>query len=224
MAEQLILDLPVRAAQGREDFFVSPANAVALAQLDDWSNWPQRKLLLVGPQGAGKTHLAHVWAQSTKAKMLDATRITEADIPSLRGPVIVEDADRIAGEPKGEDALFHLHNLVLAEGGHLLLTARTAPRYWPLTLPDLKSRMEATATATLSAPDDALLTAVLVKLFADHQLPASARLVSYLLARIDRSFAAAQDIVSRLDKAALASGRKISEKLASELLDSAGSG
>ncbi len=218
MAEQLTLDLPVRAAQGREDFFVSPANAVALAQLDDWQNWPQRKLVLVGPEGAGKTHLAHVWSKASGAQIVSAEELSRDKVPDFSGPIVVEDADRVAGKTEGEDALFHLHNLVLAEGGYLLLTARSAPRFWHLELADLRSRLEATATATLNPPDDALLTALLVKLFSDRQLPISARLIAYLLPRIDRSFAAAQDIVARLDQAALASGRKISEKLASELL------
>lgn len=218
MAEQLTLELPVRTAQGREDFFVSPANAVALAQLDDWQNWPQGKLILVGPEGAGKTHLAHVWAGITGARIVTAADLPTLDIPDIGHPVVVEDADQIAGDTEAEKALFHLHNLVLADGGQLLLTARRAPRLWPLALPDLRSRLEATASATLNPPDDALLMAVLAKLFSDRQLPVSARLVTYLLPRIDRSFAAAADIVARLDQAALASGRKISEKLASELL------
>ncbi|GGE49282.1 P-loop NTPase family protein [Actibacterium pelagium] len=218
MAEQLTLDLPVRAARGREDFFVSPANAVALAQLDDWRNWPQNKLVLVGPEGAGKTHLAHVWATATGARIVPANALAQTEIPDLAGAVVVEDADQIAGQAEAENALFHLHNLVLAEGGHLLLTARSAPHYWATALPDLRSRMEATATATVNAPDDALLTALLIKLFSDRQLPVSAKLIAYLLPRIDRSFAAAADIVAKLDQAALASGRKISEKLAGELL------
>jgi chromosomal replication initiation ATPase DnaA len=218
MAEQLTLDLPVRAARGREDFFVSPANAVALAQLDDWKNWPQNKLVLVGPKGAGKTHLAHVWATATGASIVPANQLVQTEIPDLSGAVVVEDADQIAGQPEAENALFHLHNLVLAEGGYLLLTARNAPHYWSTALPDLRSRMEATATATVNAPDDALLTALLIKLFSDRQLPVSAKLIAYLLPRIDRSFVAAADIVAKLDQAALASGRKISEKLAGELL------
>lgn len=221
MSEQLAFDLPVRAALGREDFFVSPSNALAVAQMDAWRDWPQRKLVLVGPEGAGKTHLAHVWAGASGATIIAATDIKNADMAVLAssGNVVVEDADRIAGRPDDEAALFHLHNLTLAEGGALLLTARSAPRQWPLALPDLKSRTEATATATLDAPDDALLSALLVKLFTDRQLTVSPRLITYLLTRMDRSFAAAHDIVARLDHQALSEGRKISERLAAELLD-----
>lgn len=220
MPEQLTFDLPVRAARGRDDFFVSPANAMAVAQIDAWADWPQHKLVLVGPEGAGKTHLAHVWSGISGARIVSAAALPEADLPSLAGSaVVVEDADRIAGQTEREEALFHLHNMVLAEEGALLLTARQAPSLWPLTLPDLKSRMAATATATLQRPDDALLTALLVKLFADRQLSVQPRLISYLVGRMERSFAAAQHLVTALDARALSSGRKINERLAAEVLD-----
>mgnify|MGYP000182789881 FL=1 len=221
MTEQMAFDLPVRSATGREDFFVSPSNAVAVAQIEAWRDWPQRKLVLVGPEGAGKTHLAHVWADASGARIVAAGDLAGAGIEALAtlGAVAVEDADRIAGDRAAEEALFHLHNLILAEGGTLLLTARTAPRLWPLTLPDLRSRLEATASATLEAPDDALLAAVLVKLFADRQIAVPPRLISYLVGRMDRSFAAAQALVADLDRRALETGRKISERLAAELLD-----
>lgn len=224
MAEQLAFDLPLRAARGREDFFVSPANALALAQVEAWHDWPQRKLVLVGPQGAGKTHLAQVWAGLTDATIIKATDLPTADIAALaaRRAVVVEDADR-ALPPAAEEALFHLHNLTLAEGGTLLLSARTAPNLWPIALPDLKSRMQGTATATLAAPDDALLAAVLVKLFADRQLIVPPALIPYCVGRMERSFAAAQALVAALDAKALSSGRKIGARLAAEVLDNQGS-
>lgn len=220
MSEQLTFDLPQRAAQGRGDFFVAPANALAVAQMDDWQNWPQRKLVLVGPEGAGKTHLTHVWAEMCDARIVKASDLLTINVSDLAGgqAVAVENADRICG-PQSEATLFHLHNLVLAEGGTLLLTARTPPRQWPLALPDLKSRMEATATATLDAPDDALLSALLVKLFADRQLQVNATLIPYLVGRMERSFGDAQRLVAALDKAALRENRAVTRALAAQVLD-----
>ncbi|MCT8330399.1 DnaA ATPase domain-containing protein [Albidovulum sediminis] len=221
MARQLILDLPVRPALGRDDFFVSPANALALSVIDAPRDWPQGKLLLVGPEGAGKTHLTQVFAHDHGAAVVPAAALDPARVAELAeaGTVAVEDADRIAGDAAAETALFHLHNLVLSEGGRLLLTARTAPQRWPLSLPDLASRMQATQIALLDPPDDALLAAVLVKQFADRQLLVPATLVPWLVARMERSLAAARDLVAALDAQALAQGRPIGQKLAAEVLD-----
>ena len=223
MAQQLSFDLPVRPALGREDFFVSPANAEAVAMIEGWQGWPSRKLILAGPAGAGKTHLTHVWAALSGAHIIAAQDLPDADIPTLaQGPVAVEDAHLIAGDRAAEDALFHLHNLTLAEGHTLLVTARTAPHLWGLTLPDLASRMQGTLLTELRAPDDALLSAVLMKLFADRQLSPSPDTIPYLARRIERSFDAARKTVEALDRAALAQGRAITRSLAARVLDNPG--
>ncbi|GAW33268.1 chromosomal replication initiator protein DnaA [Roseovarius sp. A-2] len=220
MAQQLSFDLPVRPALGREDFFVSPANAEAVAMIEGWQGWPSRKLILAGPAGAGKTHLTHVWAALSGAQVIAARDLPDADIPALaQGPVAVEDARQIAGDRAAENALFHLHNLTLAEGHALLITARGAPHLWGLTLPDLASRMQGTLLSELRAPDDALLSAVLMKLFADRQLSPSPDTIPYLARRIERSFEAARDIVAALDARALAETRPVTRSLAARVLD-----
>ena len=56
-ARQLSFDLPTRTALGRADFFVSPANAEAVALIEGWHGWPSRKLVVAGPAGAGKTRV-----------------------------------------------------------------------------------------------------------------------------------------------------------------------
>jgi chromosomal replication initiation ATPase DnaA len=220
MPEQLSFDLPVREALGRDDFFVSPANGEAVAMIEGWQDWPSRKLILIGPHGAGKTHLAHVWASLSGARILPATQLSELEIPDLASaPVAVEDADTIAGDRALEDKLFHLHNLTLAEGNSLLLTATKPTNLWSLSLPDLTSRMQGTPYTTLREPDDSLLAAVLMKLMSDRQLSPSPSVVGYLTRRIDRSFEAARDVVDRLDTTALATGRPINRALAAKVLD-----
>jgi chromosomal replication initiation ATPase DnaA len=215
VSRQLAFDLPSAEAMTREHFFVAPSNALALQAVEDWRNWPGRKLLVVGPDGAGKTHLAHVWAALADAVILSAGTLAAADIASLSGrAVVVEDADRIGA---AEAQLFHLHNLVTTTGA-LLLTARTPPRDWGLHLPDLVSRMQATPIAHLDAPDDALLSAVLVKLFADRQVAVPANLIPYLVSRMPRSIGAARALVAALDARALALGRPITRALAGEIL------
>lgn len=216
--QQLAFDLPSQTARSRADFFVSPANATALAAIDGWRDWPQGRMLLIGPQGAGKSHLAQLWATETAARCRAARDLCTADLPDLAAGafVVIEDADHLP--VAAQAALFHLHNL-LAQGGHLLITAATPPRDWGLTLPDLASRMQAMPIARLDAPDDALLAAVLVKLFADRQIAVPPNLIAYLILRMDRSLHAARMLVAALDARALALGRPVTRALAAEVLD-----
>ena len=219
MAEQLTFDLPARPALGRADFFVSPANADAVALLDAGGTWPNGRMVLTGPEGAGKSHLVAAWSAETGAAVVQADGLAGSAPDRLAAPgaVAVEDADRPL-PPEGEEALFHLANILAAAGGRLLLTARTPPSHWPVRLPDLASRMQASGLARLAPPDDALLSAVLVKQFADRQVMPPPALIRWLVARIDRSFAAAARAVDALDRAALAEGRPVTPALARRVL------
>ena len=219
---QLAFDLGATENFSRAGFFPSPANATAVAVLADGSLWPQHRLLLIGPAGAGKTHLAHIWADESGAEILAASALPDLEPTTLPARLVVEDADTVAGLPTHEEALFHTLNRLAAIDGRLLLTARHAPRDWGLRLPDLLSRLQAAPVTRLEAPDDALLAAVLVKLFADRQLAVQANLIPYLLARMPRSIGAARALVAALDARALAEGRSVSRALAAEVLDSAG--
>ncbi|KEP70834.1 chromosomal replication initiator protein DnaA [Thioclava dalianensis] len=222
MAKQLIFPLPIRSAQGREDFFIAPANALALSTLDAPQTWPNGRMILIGPEGAGKTHLAAIWAQEQGAEPLAARDLSDDDAPRLAAQrvAVIENTHQIGGDRVRETALFHLHNLMQAEGGRLLLTARTPPRDWGVTLPDLISRMEASATVRITPPDDALLAAVLVKLFNDRQLMVSPVLIDWLVTRMDRSLATARRLVAALDDRALSEQRAITRPLAAQVLDS----
>lgn len=222
MSGQLAFDLPLHQAFRREDFFDSPASAPGLVAVDGWRGWPGGKMLLVGPPGSGKTHLAHIWADQAGAVVLAGACLADADLPALaaRGAVCVEDAEALAGHPLAETALFHLHNMLLP-AGRLLITATTPPRDWGLGLADLQSRLQAAALTRLEAPDDALLSAVLIKLFSDRQIMVPPNLIGYLVSRMERSIAAARDMVTVLDARALAAGRPVTRALAAEVLDSA---
>ncbi|MBE1282999.1 MAG: chromosomal replication initiator DnaA [Rhodobacteraceae bacterium] len=215
MAEQLSFDLPAIPALGREDFFVAPSNAMAVAMVDTGRNLPGGKLVLTGPAGSGKTHLTHVWAKLTGARIIAATELHVDLVPDLAtGPVAVEDVPLIAGDVAAQNALFHLHNLVLANGHTLLMTGRAAPNLWALSLPDLQSRVQAAAHATLDAPDDSLLAVVLAKLFSDRQILPRPDVIPYLVSRMDRSFEAASTIVDQLDRLSLAESRTLTRALA----------
>ena len=218
MKEQLVLPLPVRTARGRGDFFVGPAAETAVRLVDQWASWPQGKLVLVGDEGAGKSHLAAIWAAERGAPIIDASAISPESPPETDS-IVVEDADRGLSEP-AERGLFHLHNIIAERRGHLLLTARTPPTRWPLRLKDLASRMQSATVARLEAPDDTTLGALLLKQFVDRELSPPPTLFDYLLRRMDRSYAATRVLVERIDRLALSRKRPLTRALAKEALDS----
>jgi chromosomal replication initiation ATPase DnaA len=214
---QLAFDLPVDSRHGIEDFLIGPSNDQAYGLIEAWPAWPEAWLRLVGPEGAGKTHLAAIWGQRAHAWTVAAKDIAEDGVPHLVSAkaLVVEDCD--AG-PIDEAALFHLMNAMKAKGGHLLLTARAEPDRWGLQVRDLLSRLRLAPQATISAPDDALLRAVLVKLFIDRQLVVDTGIIEMLALRMERSFAAARTLVDALDKLSLERGRRVTRPLATEAL------
>ncbi|SFR34611.1 dnaA protein [Yoonia tamlensis] len=216
MAEQLTFRWPTGVALGPNDYFVSAANAQAFAMLTAPQSWPDRKLVIVGPKGSGKSHLARIFQTQHNAQTIKAAMLP-ADFQPSASSVIVEDMENLPAT--AQEAMFHLHNHLRNTGGTLLMTAQVPPTRWQIALPDLASRMQACTITQIDNPDDALLSALIMKLFADRQIMPKPALVQYLTTRIERSFAAAADIVARLDAAALANGRKINKTLAAELLD-----
>lgn len=219
MPEQLRFDIPARPALGRDAFFVSDSNAVALGLVDLWPNWPSGKLLITGPEGAGKTHLAHVWAEASGGRIVASTGLDTDKVPELAdGPLCVEDADRITGDPRAENALFHLHNLTLANGHTLLLTATNPPAMWNLSLPDLASRMAAATLAPIADPDDRLLSIVLAKLFSDRQVVPKPAVLPYLVRHMPRSFAFAGRLVAAIDMATLGTKHGVTRDAARHVL------
>lgn len=219
---QLPLELPVDTRLEAEDFLVSPANARAFAMIDGWPEWPDPLLRLIGPEGSGKTHLAAIWAGRARARVVPVDAVTADAVEELaaHGAVVIENADEGA---RDEHALFHLVNALrrrgLAGGASMLVTARSAPEDWGLATPDLLSRMRLSPSVAIDAPDDALLRAVLVKLFVDRQLAIDINVVEALARRMERSLAAARALVELLDRESLSDGRRITRAFALAVLD-----
>ncbi|CAA7627199.1 DNA replication protein [Magnetospirillum sp. UT-4] len=216
---QLAFDLGHRPAFGRADFLRAASNAEAVAWLERWPDWPAHALALHGPAGCGKTHLLAAFAESAEAvARVDACGLSAEAVPGLvesARVVVVDRLDALADEA----ALFHLWNLTKETGRFLLLAGRQAPARRPVRLPDLASRLAATQAIGIGAPDDSLLAAVLVKLFADRQLKVGAEVVTFLLGRIERSFAAIGAVVDALDRASLSERRAVTVPLARAVLE-----
>jgi chromosomal replication initiation ATPase DnaA len=213
---QLVLALPHAESFAREDFLVGPSNAAALALVERWPDWPAKTMGLVGPEGAGKSHLAAVWAELTGARVASARLLGEMDLPTAfaTGALVLED---LAPTDLNERALFHLLNFAREEDAYLLITARTPPGGFDVGIRDLASRLRALPTVTLQPPDDGLLRALIVKFAADRQLCVDEPLVNYVTNRIERSFAAARAVVEALDQEAMRRQRPVTRALAADL-------
>jgi chromosomal replication initiation ATPase DnaA len=216
---QLALALEHSESFAREDFLSGACNAAALALIEAWPHWPGNIVVLTGPEGCGKSHLAAIWATIAGARTIAARVLDRLTVPSAlaTGALVIED---LVPQDFDERALFHLLNLAREEDAFVLMSARTAPAGWTFAIPDLASRVKAIPQVALSAPDDVLLRAVLVKSFTDRQIAVDESLIVYLSRRIERSFAAVRAIVARLDEEAMRRKRPLTRALAVEVLGS----
>lgn len=215
--EQLPLALPVDANLGRDDLVVGDANAVAIELIDQWPDWQTSVLILAGPTGSGKSHLASIWAEKANALIYPITDLASADhMAEEASNFVIEDVseDRI-----DETALFHLINSIKEKGGHCLITSSSWPQSWNIALPDLASRLRAATLVELREPDDLLLKQTLIKLFADRQIHVERNVVDYLVLRMERSINTARLIVEKLDHLALATGKPITRRMAAKVLE-----
>ncbi|TXI88107.1 MAG: hypothetical protein E6Q40_04045 [Cupriavidus sp.] len=218
-AEQLPLAFTHDPANGRDDLLVADPLSAAVKIVDSWPSWPSPVVILAGPVGSGKSHLASIWSERCGAVRIHPVAGADAAVAASNGPVVFEDVDRVGFD---DTELFHVINSVRENGTSLLMTSRLWPMSWPVTLPDLRSRLKAATVVEIGEPDEELLSQVIVKLFADRQLYIDDKLVLYIVNRMERSLNAAQLIVDRLDRLALARGTRITRLLAAEVLNELG--
>ncbi|TPW32067.1 DnaA regulatory inactivator HdaA [Pararhizobium mangrovi] len=216
-AHQIPLSFTHDAARTRDDLAVCEPVRAAVGIVDRWPDWGSPVVVLAGPPGCGKSHLANIWRERSGATTVlpgESAARTGAEAAS-EGPVLIEDADR-AGF--ANTALFHIINAVRQAGTSVLMTARARPAAWAVTLPDLASRLAAATVVEIGEPDEPLLAQVIFKLFADRQIEIDDKVVHYLVMRMERSLFAAQDLVARMDEIALSRSVRITRAVAAEAL------
>lgn len=205
---QLVLDLSLRPAQGRGDFVVAPCNEAAVAWIDRWPEWPGPGLVIHGPPASGKSHLAAVWQARADAACVSVAAVAEGKIPAATR-LAIEGTEEALNDAAAAEALFHCYNRLFARRLHMLFLAKTPPARWSITLPDLRSRLLALPAVAIGAPDDAMLSRLFVKLFAERQMTVSADIIAYMVRRLERSCAAVRQAVETIDRASLAERRAI---------------
>lgn len=213
---QLALALSHEERLTRDDFLEGPANEAALALIDSWPDWPNRIMLLTGPEGSGKSHLAAIWAELAGARSTSAHALTADTVPTAlaTGALVIED---LRPSDFDERAMFHLMNLARQDDAFVLITARLPPSAFEIELRDLRSRLRAVPTVALQPPDDQLFRGLILKFCADRQMNVDEQIVSYLTTRIERSYVAVRQAVELLDTEALRLGRPVTRALAAEL-------
>jgi chromosomal replication initiation ATPase DnaA len=216
---QLPLALGFQPALAAEDFLVTPCNELAVAWLNRWPDWPAPALVLTGPAGAGKSHLAAIWAGRTGAKPVMPGAKVDLDRAVPPGACLLIDLQTMLHpEPDAEAPWFHLLNLLKERRAHALIVAREPAARWPVRLPDLASRLAALPQVDILAPDETLLAALLVKHLADLGALVDPPVIRYLVPRIERSFLAVSDLAKALNRAALAAQKPITVALARTIL------
>jgi len=220
-SQQLIFPFPEKVDHAVEAFIVAPSNSHAFDWIERWPDWPFVALVLVGPAGCGKTHLAALWQGRTGAAAIDLASAGIEQMASLTAdgvPILVEDCDRVLNETQAERTLLQLYNLAKEAGSRLLLTARQAPAQWRLALPDLKSRLNSAMVVAIDPPDDGLLRSVAAKLFGDKQVEVGEEVVAWLLARCERTVAGVAHAVETLNTVSKERQRPITVPMAREVL------
>ena len=208
MTQQLSLNLPYRTVYGRENFWVAPCNSEAVAWIDKYPDWPVPAVFIYGPQGSGKTHLVHLFTD----EVIDAKILTSDFRPPFQKKIAVENVDKLASE----EALLHLFNYIKELGGHLLLTARTMPRF---SLPDLQSRMALIPKIEIAMPDEEAIQMVAKKAFEDRHILVEENVLNYLSTHLTRSFPLVQYAIEKADQKSLSEGRKITIPILKQVID-----
>lgn len=216
-SRQLVLPLDLPPAVGRDEFVAAPANRAALKLVESWATTPAPLAVIVGPDGSGKSHLAAIWSEQTGRPVVPAAQLGALDPISLvaEGDIALEDVD---GPVLDQTALFHLLNAARGAGARILMTARTAPEHWPIVTADLRSRLRTAIPVEIGPPDEALLAAILMKQFVDRGLDVEVGVLDFLLARMERSYAAASRLAAAVDRRALALGRRPTRRIAAAAL------
>lgn len=214
---QLTFDLSHREALEAEDFLVSQSNTAAVELVDRWPDWRHWAVVVAGPAGSGKSHLAHVWQLKSGAALETGASLSESAVARLAEAraLVIEDIDRGVAS---ETAFFHLLNLAREHKLSILITSRVAPGGLSVSLPDLRSRLRALPLVEIAAPDEALIKAVAVKLFSDRQLEVDPRVINYLGLHADRSMETVARAVAAADQLALARRTKVSVPIIREVL------
>lgn len=192
---QIPLDLTPKPDFTFESFIEAPSNAGAFNVVRAWPAWPAPAMMLLGPEGTGKTHLGEAWLAVSHGLFLDDAHT------------------------RTEDELFGFINRALrGDIPGLLLASRVPPTDWGVSLPDLKSRLGAMPVMQLHEPDDDSLHPITRALFERQGRAVGRDVVDYLLKYTDRSVPALRATIRLIDEAASSAKADVTKAFAAKVL------
>ena len=212
---QLPLEFEHAPSHAADDFLVGAGNALAHGRVLAWPHWPEAVTVVIGPAASGKSHLARIFADRSHAQMVSPGTIAAVASADGRGPLVVEDVDRLGYD---EPSLFHLLNQAMRGNRTILLTARSEVGEWPLATDDVRSRMRRAPAFRLEVSDDIELSQMFAKLFGDRQVRVDPKIIAYLVARMERSPEEVAVLADHMDRLALSRGTAITRTIAAEAL------
>lgn len=202
----------------QHSYVVGEGNKLAFQWLQEWPNWSTPGLVIHGPIGAGKTHLAYIWQNLAKATYLKAYNLTQTQVATLiEAPNHVVIDEFTAPNFQQEQLLFHLYNVIKGAKKSLLVMSPVSPKSWKISLPDLRSRLSTLGVVSLEDPDDNLIKAIMLKRFSDYQVIVDERTLNYLLHHVERSYPAIHRWIDILYQHSLANHRRITIPLIKQL-------
>ena len=209
---QLPLPLSWSFSKDVKDFIVSDCNRYAFGWLEKWPLRIHSQIVcLVGEAGAGKTHLAHIWAEKMEATWFGNVDICYDTISNEFEQIsnkffVLDDADEV----KDELLLFYLFNTIKSSNSYLLLTAKNYPNTWHLGLEDIRSRLSTVDVVQIHKPNDTAMSLIISKMLFQRGLIASDEVITFIANRIERSYASIAYWVNRIDTSLIDRNHKLS--------------
>ena len=180
-------------------FLVSYCNLEAYRTITT-NKWKNNRVLIMGEEGSGKSHLAEIWQNTTDASYINFDKKLFSGLYDVNSKAFVYENIENIRSLDAEAQLFHLINFANDNNKPLLMSASNYPNF---RLKDLKSRIAATYKVLIKKPDDMLLRVIVQKHFSDRQLRVSQEVIDYMIVRIERSFSAVKHLVEKIDRLSL---------------------
>ena len=209
--EQSYFNYNLKPGLAIDDFFVSTSNKKAYSFILN-KKIDNKKILLIGPNKSGKTHLGKIWQKNNNAVSYENNFEI---ILNYKKNIFIDDFLKNINEEK----IFHLINHCSINKLTILLTSNKEVFEHNFLLKDLVSRLKTFNLLRIDLPDDDLIINLIIKLLHDKQIIIKNKeIFHYILKRIERSYEDIFLLIENIDKLSLEKKRELTIPLIKKLL------